>query len=381
MRRICLVLAILCLVLSPLGTLASGLAPTGQNPQLVPLAGDPLAETVVGQRTPATGTAGVSCGATAVAVHGSRAHVAFDTDLVVLDISTPSQPVLLGVLHLERPAIALAASDDGGHVFIAHAAEWDEASSRYRGGGMSVVDVSTDSPNIVGSYDAEGDMQDLVAAGGYAYLAYGYEGVHIVDVSEPTNPHLVGLCGVGDSCSTGHLTRLAVQDDMLFASFDSGYGGLTAISVADPAKPEKRSVLHPFGLVHGLAALRDHLYCGGAWLRVLNVSEARALSEIGSTTLCEGYVFDGDIAAGAGYVYVVTDPAGLHVVSIADPAAPRIAGSLPLAGSTRLARAGDYLFVTSDLGLSVVSVTNPANPTLVGRFSRCATMHIPLVLS
>jgi len=345
------------------------------------LAGGPLARTVVGQPTRAAGTPDVSCGASAVAVYGSRAYVAFETDFVVLDISAPSHPAFLGELHLERRAIALATSDDGGHVFIAHAADWDAAAGSYRGGGMSVVDVSADPPSIVGSYDAEGDTQDLAAAGGYAYLAYGYEGVHIVDVREPTNPHLVGLCGVSNSCSTGHLTRLAVQDDILLASFDSGFGGLTVISVANPMRPAKLSVLHPFGFVHGLTALHGNLYGGGTALRVLNVSESGALSEIASVPLYEGYVSDGGISAGMGYVYVVTHPGGLYVVSIADPADPRIAGSLPLAGSTRVARAGDYLFVASDPRLNIVSVSNPINPTLVGSYSHCPMVYIPLVLS
>jgi len=359
MRSISAVFPILCLALALVG---GGVPARAQERQ-----------------TAAAGSPGLCGASSAVHVHGSRAYVAFGADIAVLDASTPSRPTLLGEVHLASKAIALATSEDGRHLFVAHAAEYDYSEQRYRGGGMSVVDVSAALPRVIGSYDAEGDMRDLVAGGGLAYLAYGYEGVHIVDVTDPTNPRRIGFCEEG--CADAHLTRLTLNDDLLFGAFDSGYGGLTVISVADPTRPKRLDFLHPWGLAFGLATQGQHLYTGGSLLRVLSVSGAGALSDIGSVLLRDSYVFDGDIAVEPGYAYVVTFPGGLHVVSTHDPAKPQVLGALNLPASTRVAQAGDILYATSDLGLHIVSVADRRNPTAVGTFSSCSWLYIPLASS
>ena len=60
---------------------------------------------------------------------------------------------------------------------------------------MHIVDVSNPAnPVLLGVYSSP-HVEDVVAAGPYAYLAEGYRGWTVLDVTRPVKPFVVSSCG------------------------------------------------------------------------------------------------------------------------------------------------------------------------------------------
>ena len=60
-------------------------------------------------------------------------------------------------------------------------------------GGLQVIDISTPTaPVIVGSVDTPGYAVGVSVANGYAYVAAGRSGLQVIDISTPTAPVIVG---------------------------------------------------------------------------------------------------------------------------------------------------------------------------------------------
>jgi hypothetical protein len=110
-----------------------------------------------------------------------------------------------------------------------------------------------------------------------------------------------------------------------------------------------------------LAVVRsgNYLYIGGAPLRVFDISSPLAPVLLPATGALE-QVFDLEIANGR---LVTVSHDTLRWYDLANPAAPALAGTLPLTGGARVAAQGDYAYVASeDAGLRIV---NLASGTLV----------------
>jgi hypothetical protein len=70
------------------------------------------------------------------------------------------------------------------------------------------------------------------------------------------------------------------------------------------------------------------------------------------------------IVVGGYYLYIVAD-AGLVIVNVDDPMAPRLTGVVPLNGGHSVMQQFRYLFVTDRDGLKVVDITDPENARMV----------------
>ena len=59
--------------------------------------------------------------------------------------------------------------------------------------GLQVIDISTPTaPVIVGSVETQGDAYGVSVANGYAYVADYDNGLQVIDISTPTAPVIVG---------------------------------------------------------------------------------------------------------------------------------------------------------------------------------------------
>lgn len=105
----------------------------------------------------------------------------------------------------------------------------------------------------------------------------------------------------------------------------------------------------------------------GATLLIFDAANPTGLVQQSSLRLpgmIEGLVLAGTNA------YVMCGPAGVQIVSLADPAAPAHIGSFDTAGHAYAARInGNYLYVAAGrAGLKILNVSNPAAPTLTGGY-------------
>lgn len=114
-------------------------------------------------------------------VEGSYAYYCQGQCLVVLDVSDPSTPAVIGKVILPaRP----------GNVHVSGSYAYVTAGST---GGFRVIDVSDPStPVEVGQCDTRTGGSDVQVSGSYAFMTAGYRGLIVLDVSTPSAPFVEG---------------------------------------------------------------------------------------------------------------------------------------------------------------------------------------------
>ncbi len=82
--------------------------------------------------------------------------------------------------------------------------------------------------HLVGSAgDTPGHALDVAVAGSYAYIADGYSGLQVIDISNPAVPAIVGSVDTPDS-AVGAAVAGA------YAYVADGYSGLQVIDISNP---------------------------------------------------------------------------------------------------------------------------------------------------
>lgn len=181
-------------------------------------------------------------------------------------------------------------------------------------GGLHVVDVSNvRQPRVVTSLPLQGNANDIVLDGSLAYIAAGDAGVHVVDVTVPQAPALVGSAD-----TPGSAIALRIAGQLLFVA--DGAAGLQVLSVADPAAPagigswDTPGEANGLAVAGGLAVVSTHT----AAIEVVDVATPDApvgLSTVPSTL----ETFDVEIVGTYAYVATADD---LRVVDLSDPLVP-----------------------------------------------------------
>jgi choice-of-anchor B domain-containing protein len=133
-------------------------------------------------------------------VRGDRAYLANiqSGGFTILDVSNRSQPQEIGFTSYFGAATHNCwTSDDGDYLFTT-----DETG----GGHLRVWDVREPARAVqVGDWSASGNasIHNVVVKGDSAYIAYYTEGVHVLDVSQPTLPRPVGYYDTFPGASGG----------------------------------------------------------------------------------------------------------------------------------------------------------------------------------
>jgi len=201
--------------------------------------------------------------------------------LVVLDISDPSTPTELGEwleggLPCKEGEFRDVAAD-GNFAFVASShAYWKGIP--YGHSGLCIFDVSDPStPVLVASVETPGAATDIQVEDGRAFVATD-EGLLILDVSDPYNPHPLGSAGL-------HANTVFVDGNLAFAS---GYSGPCfcdkytsscdnctpgAIEVVDVSEPEAPLTV-AFREIPAQNWAAPFVSGGRAWIPVSTTEEA-----------------------------------------------------------------------------------------------------------
>ena len=288
-----------------------------------------------------------------VAIAGGYAYVADGSSgLRVVDVSTPSNPTEVGSYDTPSRAEGVAVAE--GYAYIANG-----------GAGLRVVDVSTPSnPTEVGFYDTPGHAHGVAVSGSYAYIADGYGGgLRVIDVADPAHPEGAGYWKNYGVDATG----VAVAGNYAYVG-DSELG-LWVIDVSDCTNPQLVGHLVPDPWWWGVWAVSvagSHAYVAGGdmGLRVVDVSDSSNPTEVGFYDT-PGYAKG--VAIAGGYAYVADWDEGLRVVDVSDPANPTEVGYYDTPGQALgVAVAGGYAYVADgDGGLFILRYTG-GGPALPG---------------
>ncbi len=188
-----------------------------------------------------------------IAVSGNYAYVSTDangSELQVIDVSTPSLPSMVGSYDAPGNANALGVFVSGTSVYLVRASSADNE--------FFVVDVSTPTtPTLVGSLNLGADGNEVFVSGSYAYVASSdnAQELQVVNISVPALPTLGGSLNLSGNqnaltlTGTGNTIVLGRADDFLYL-----------IDVTTPTTPATLGSYNASGQVSDVALGRSDYY-------------------------------------------------------------------------------------------------------------------------
>jgi uncharacterized repeat protein (TIGR02543 family) len=324
-----------------------------------------------------------------VAVFGTNAYVANgNSGVMVFDISNPIQPKPLGSL-VTGYSDKLAVQASSGSVFVYVSA----------GGALAVVDVSTPSnPVLRGQTSAittRREPHSLAVSGNRAFLADAYDNLQPIDITNPNNPtplgsvsnpapsaititngrlYTSGPSGIiiyslvsGSLTQIGYLySNLLIQGNNMvivggFALCASGQNGLAIFDVSTPSNPIYRGLLGATDGTYFCAAINGkdaYVVCND--LKVLDVSDP-------ANPILESQ-YEPSLSGGPSeYVQIVSNRAyflsggQIKILDVSDPSHPVLLGT-------------NYTIPFSTLGFYVTG-----NSIVAGGYDRSTGAYVPAV--
>ncbi len=288
-----------------------------------------------------------------VAVSGTMAYVADGlSGLLVIDVSNPAAPVILGSVVTPGTARGVAVSGT-----VAYVADVNF--------GLQVIDVSNPAaPAILGSVGMPDFARDVAVSGSVAYVADFNFGLQVIDVSNPAAPAILGSV-----ITPGRALGVAVSGTVAYVADDQS--GLLVIDVSNPAAPViLGSVVTP-GTARGVAVSGTVAYVADteSGLQVIDVSNPAAPAILGSVNTpgtARGVAVSGTVrgvAVSGTVAYVADSESGLQVIDVSNPAAPAILGSVITPDfALRVAVSGSVAYVGSfESGLQVCATSECLN--------------------
>jgi hypothetical protein len=329
------------------------LAGGGGGLQVIDVSSPTAPHIVGGVDTPGT--------ASGVAVANGWAYVADGSAVQVIDVSVPSRPVLRGGLATSATAIAVAGTR-------AYAVD---------GLNLKIIDVSTPTAPRLLSTTTAYSAQRVAAVGTIVYLPSANTnpmsnqgGLYVVDASSPTAPRpLTNVYGGWDNWSVSVAGTLGVVTGNLL--------GLKVIDLNTPAAP--RAVAALAGTFQGVSMSGSYAYVmqivpgnpAHTDLVVVDLRTPSVPAITGRVTVAGG----SDVTVSGTRAYVAAGSAGIQVVDVSSPMAPRILGGVNTPGNAHaVAVAGNgYAYVADETAVLAMDVSNPSAPALRGSVATTAT--------
>lgn len=254
---------------------------------------------------------------------------------------------LIGRLPTRGFAIDLVA--EGGFLYLANGSD-----------GVRIGKVSND-----GTIDWIGHFQTLVArdvalSGNMLVVADGYGGLKTVDVSDPGSPVLLG-----QTQSPYYLSAVILRGSKAYLA--GGLGGMEVVDVSNPRSP-KLTWRKDFSEVRGLDVDDEFLYFADGYegFRIFSLA-GRGPSSLSLLDTpgwnCDCFVI-GDTA------YLADGGRGIRAVDISDRRKPKELGAVSLGVLTREIHALDGIVFAAahTRGIAAIDVTDPSRPFVSARY-------------
>jgi hypothetical protein len=299
-----------------------------------------------------------------VAIAGSLAYLVNQGgSLDVVNVGTPSAPQLVTWTLLNSSAFRVAVSGTLAAVYVTPSATVDA---------LAIVDLTTPtSPVLNGtmSLGPIGNTKGLALRNGYAYVAANVEGLKVYNLASAV-PQLTGQhtddFASAAMASSGALALIVGKD------IPSNTVRFKVVNVSTPTAPQLVGELFttlPWSSTPPAVALngtKGVVTLGTTGIWVLDLSTPSSPRHVG-TYDTPGFAEHVAINPLGSLAFIADRAGGLQIVSLASPSTPTLVGSLVPAGRTYrdVVLAGSLAYLVNQGGsLDVVNVATPSAPTL-----------------
>ncbi|MFX0108094.1 MAG: LVIVD repeat-containing protein [Candidatus Hodarchaeota archaeon] len=223
--------------------------------------------------------------------------------LIIIDVSDPVQPEILGTFHAGGLPFAIESKDE--IVYLADQLE-----------GLRIIDISDPAnPVEIEGYVGSGMAFDLEIEGDFLFMADYEYGMVVLDISSPSNP--VFVSNLGPDC--GHLEIIEN------IAYIAGSGRIRIVDVSDPSHPtllgqtiQSSSTLWDPSVSNSIIYLANHSGDDGELL-IFDASDPSNIEEIGE--------FDSEGTFQSFFVqdsllYAVDFESGLYILDVTDSTSP-----------------------------------------------------------
>lgn len=243
---------------------------------------------------------------TAASINGDL--YAFITDytygLYVVDIDNPLNPFLVGNIQ-----------PTGGFVTTTFVDANNKLAYIAFGTVVNIYDISAlpNQPAFLSSINlgTGSSANGVYVSGGYAYIAAGYVGLKIVNVSNPSNP--VDVAAVN---TAGFSSDVVVNSTYAYVA--DSYNGMLILDVSNPANPIFKSKFTGTGQILGVYASNNNVYCADNTYGIENVNVSNP-----SSPTKAGYIQTNSSANNifyfGGYIFLAAAEGGLGIYQPANP--------------------------------------------------------------
>lgn len=313
-----------------------------------------------------------------VAILGDLAYLPTDgvpfVDLVVYDVSNPSEPEHIHTLSINdpqgRPATNIVIHESIAFITMGYGAS--------TAGKVLLISLTNGSnPKIITSVEIPTTPFDVAATDEYAYVACDGGRFAIVDINPPASASLVSTVNTGGGAVKG----ITLLDDVLHVA--AGSKGLRSYSLSNPTAPAfldswllptedtAVDVSHDGNAAKlAVTVFTDDGTVFAPWGRidVFDATTPANLLLLGSVDLlgpADHGLVQGDIAFAAVNDVGTSNSDGIETISLSDPQNPvSIGAAFSGNNGTGLATfaSGTALFLPQESNFKVFDITNPASP-------------------
>jgi prepilin-type N-terminal cleavage/methylation domain-containing protein len=227
---------------------------------------------------------------------------------------------------------------------------------------------------------------DVVTEGNYAYIlrAVAQPYFTIVDITDPSNPTVVGSCPNSNCTLSTSLQDVVVSGDYAYVTSTNNNAELQIIDISDKANPRRVGVYNAPGTqdANGLFYANGLLYMtrnysgtsGQDEFYIMNVSDPTNPVVVDSLSLEDNAL---DVVVSGNYAYLASadNSREFQVINVSNPANISLTGryALNITGTgnnynaTTLAVGSGYAYVgrVTENRIYAVNISNPTAPTLV----------------
>ena len=227
--------------------------------------------------------------------------------------------------------------------------------------GAVIVDISDqNNPSIVGSFETENYCFNIFAEGDLMFLANGDNGLQIVDISNPANPFEI-------SSLDYTANNVFVVDNYMYLAHD--YRGILIYDISTPANPLLTGMFTENTLGYDVWVEGNYAYLGDSnGLIIIDISDKTNPVEKSSVQIRRSTQ---DIFFNGGIVYLASQANGLNVIDATNPESPALLSNFDTDGySEGVWQSGDNAFVADGYsGLKIITAAESGAPVLSGSFS------------
>jgi len=238
--------------------------------------------------------------------------------------------------------------------------------------GLTILDVSNPyNPTSISNFYTICKAIDVVVESDIAYVAVADSCLQIIDVSNPYHPFLLSHCPYPNPSWSQTALNIDKYQDYIYIGGNFSWE-MIVIDVSDPSNPIVVNQQDVNDFCYDIDIFEDHLYLAGYWggLQIFDLVNPVFPNEVGEYPLDLALC----VKATEGKAFIGDPYSSLRIFDTSNISNPILAETYSIEDVEDMFCSNDTLFVASDTGLHLYNVSDPYNSyeimTLEGQYPK-----------